>query len=168
MGSLVALSAGARYSDHVEALALIGATAPMGVHPEMIQSASDNNHLVIDMLTYWSYSKAAQLGGNENPGIWMAGTTQRLLERACENIIHADLQACALYETGIEHASKIECPTLFILGERDIMTPIRSAKKMIESVAGAKVEVIAGSGHSLMMEKPDAILDALITVIAQE
>lgn len=166
MGSLVTLNAAARYSDRVKSLALIGITAPMGVHPKMLQSAANNDHLVIDMLTYWGYSKSAQLGGNENPGIWMAGTTQRLLERACDDIIHTDLTACASYETGIEDAKKIKCPTLFILGGRDNMTPVRSAQELVHSISGARTEIITGSGHSLMMEKPDAVLDALITVVS--
>ncbi|MBT7109290.1 MAG: alpha/beta fold hydrolase, partial [Proteobacteria bacterium] len=71
MGSLVALSAAARYPDRARSLALIGTTAPMGVHPDMMASAQKNDHDVIDMITYWGYSKSAQLGGNENPGMWM-------------------------------------------------------------------------------------------------
>ena len=165
MGSLVALSAAARYPDRARSLALIGSTAPMGVHPDMLKYASDNDHGVIDMLTYWGYSKAAQLGGNENPGMWMAGGTLRLLERAADDIIHIDLDACQAYDQGLTHAGSVQCPTLFILGERDIMTPVRSAQKLVGSVADAKVCVIDGSGHSLMMERPNDVLDALIGIV---
>ena len=80
-GSLVALSTAARLPDRARSLALIGSTAPMGVHPDMLQYASDNDHGVIDMITYWGYSKAAQLGGNENPGMWMAGVGAAVTER---------------------------------------------------------------------------------------
>jgi len=165
MGSLVALSAAARYPDHARSLALIGSTAPMGVHPDMLQYASDNDHGVIDMLTYWGYSKAAQLGGNENPGMWMTGGTLRLLERAADDIIHIDLDACQAYDQGLAHAESLNCPTLFILGERDIMTPVRSAQKLIAAVADARVCVLEGSGHSLMMERPNEVLDALISIV---
>ena len=94
MGSLVALSAAARYPDRARSLALIGSTAPMGVHPDMLRYAADNDHGVVDMLTYWGYSKAAQLGGSETPGLWMASNTLRLLERAPYDLIHIDLAAC--------------------------------------------------------------------------
>jgi len=161
----VALSAAARYPDRARSLALIGSTAPMGVHPDMLQYASDNDHGVIDMLTYWGYSKAAQLGGNENPGMWMAGGTLRLLEQAADDIIHIDLDACQAYDQGLAHAGSLQCPTLFILGERDIMTPVRSAQKMIDAVPDARVCVLGGSGHSLMMEKPNDVLDALISIV---
>ncbi|MGA1455833.1 MAG: alpha/beta fold hydrolase [Arenicellales bacterium] len=165
MGSLVTLSAAARHPDRARALALIGTTAPMGVHPAMMASAANNDHDVIDMITYWGYSKSAQLGGNENPGMWMAGTTLRLLEKARDDVIHYDLKACEGYATGQDHARAIQCPTLFILGDRDIMTPMRSAQKMIDAIPDAKVCRMQKTGHSLMMERPDALLDALITIV---
>ena len=163
MGSLVALSAAARYPDRARSLALIGTTAPMGVHPDMMASAQKNDHDVIDMITYWGYSKSAQLGGNENPGMWMAGSTLRLLEKAKENVIHCDLKACENYATGLEHAKLVRCPTLFILGDRDIMTPMRAAQKMVDAMSDARVCPLTKTGHSLMMERPDALLDALVT-----
>ena len=165
MGSLVALNAAARYPDYARSLVLIGSTAPMGVHPDMLRDAADNGHGVIDMLTYWGYSKAAQLGGSETPGLWMAGNTLRSLERAADDLIHIDLAACKDYDAGLSHAEAVVCPTLFILGERDIMTPVRSAEKLISAVARARVCVLEGSGHSLMMERPDALLDALISIV---
>jgi len=164
-GSLVALSTAARHPDRARSLSLIGSTAPMGVHPDMLQYASDNDHGVIDMITYWGYSKAAQLGGNENPGMWMAGGTLRLLERADDDIIHIDLNACKTYDQGLAHAASLQCPTLFILGERDIMTPVRSAQKLIGAVPNARVCLLDGSGHSLMMERPNDVLDALISIV---
>ena len=164
-GSLVALSTAARHPDRARSLALIGSTAPMGVHPDMLQYASDNDHGVIDMITYWGYSKAAQLGGNENPGMWMAGGTLRLLERADDDIIHIDLNACKTYDQGLAHAAALQCPTLFILGERDIMTPVRAAQNLIGAVPNARVCLLDGSGHSLMMERPNDVLDALISIV---
>jgi len=165
MGSLVTLSAAARYPEKARALALIGTTAPMGVHPAMMTSAANNDHDVIDMITYWGYSKSAQLGGNENPGMWMAGSTLRLLEKAKKDVIHLDLKACEDYSAGQEHGRSVRCPTLFILGDRDIMTPMRSAQTLVDTIADAKVCRMTKTGHSLMMEKPDALLDALITIV---
>ncbi len=165
MGSLVTLSAAARYPEKARALALIGTTAPMGVHPAMMTSAANNDHDVIDMITYWGYSKSAQLGGNENPGMWMAGSTLRLLEKAKKDVIHLDLKACEDYSAGQDHGRSVRCPTLFILGDRDIMTPMRSAQTLVDTIADAKVCRMTNTGHSLMMEKPDALLDALITIV---
>ena len=82
-----------------------------------------------------------------------------------DSIIHIDLDACQKYDQGLAHAASVQCPTLFILGERDIMTPPRSAQKLIDAVPTAKVCVLDGSGHSLMMERPNGVLDALISIV---
>ena len=117
------------------------------------------------MLTYWGYSKAAQLGGNENPGMWMIGSTTKLLEQAQENLIKTDLEACHTYEAGMLHASQIKCPTLLILGSRDVMTPTRLGKEVSNAIHNSRILILEGAGHSLMMERPNEVLDALIEFI---
>ena len=56
----------------------------------------------------------------------------------------------------------VSCPALFILGRRDVMTPLKSGLAFSETLLHAKNVVIDGSGHSLMAEAPDATLDALV------
>ncbi len=78
----------------------------MSVTDELMNSARNNEHAPIDMLTYWGYSTRAQLGGNENPGLWMVGGTLRLWERAGPGVIHNGLEACHTYGAGIDHAKQ--------------------------------------------------------------
>jgi len=165
MGSLVALALAARYPERARSLTLIGTAVPMAVHKALLSNAASDDHGAIDMLTYWGYSKAAQLGGNENPGMWMVGGTLRLLEQSKDQVIHTGLDACSRYDAGIDHAAAVRCPTLFILGRRDIMTPARTGEKLAKTVAGSKVAVLDGTGHSLMMERPNDVLDALIDIV---
>ena len=165
MGSLVTLALAARYPDRVRSLALIGTAVPMAVHKTLLKNAEDNDHSAIDMLTLWGYSKAAQLGGNENPGMWMVGGTMRLLEQSKKDVIYTDLKACNQYTSGNSDAEKVRCPTLFILGENDIMTPYNFGQKMSATIVNSKVRLIKGAGHSLMIERPNDVLDALITIV---
>lgn len=165
MGSLVTLALAARYPDQVRSLALIGTAVPMAVHKSLLTSAAQNDHAAIDMLTYWGYSKAAQLGGNENPGMWMVGGTMKLLEQSRKDVIHTGLDACHRYAAGMAHANQVQCPTLFILGTRDLMTPARAGKEMSGVVANSRVVLLEGVGHSLMMERPNDVLDALIEIV---
>ena len=165
MGSLVTLALAARYPHRVRSLALIGTAVPMAVHESLLKSAESNDHSAIDMLTLWGYSRAAQLGGNDNPGMWMVGGTMRLLERSRKDVIFTDLKACSQYTSGNSHAEKVQCPTLFILGEKDIMTPANFGQKMSATIVNSTVKLLEGSGHSLMIERPNDVLDALITIV---
>ena len=42
------------------------------------------------------------------------------------------------------------------------MTPARAAQDIARAISGAKTVTLRDSGHNLMAEKPDEILDALV------
>ena len=73
-----------------------------------------------------------------------------------------DLAACDAWKSGPDAAAKIVCPTLFLSGESDVMTPARKAAELAKLVRGAKSVTLARAGHMMMSEQPDATLDALI------
>ena len=54
---------------------------------------------------------------------------------------------------------------LMILGERDMLTPVRSAMKVAEALPHAEKAILEGSGHALLAERPDPVLDQLIRVV---
>jgi pimeloyl-ACP methyl ester carboxylesterase len=95
----------------------------------------------------------------------MLGAGMRLMEKAGAGVIYTDLNACPAYIEGLEHAARIECPALLILGERDMLTPVRSAMKVAAALPHAEKAVLEGSGHALLAERPDPVLDQLIRVV---
>jgi pimeloyl-ACP methyl ester carboxylesterase len=165
LGSLVTIAAAARHPTRVRAMALVGTTVPMPVSDFLLERARENKHEAIEMLNYWGYSKSAQLGGNATPGNWMLGGGLRLMEKARPGVIYTDLVACNEYLDGMEHAKTVTCPALLILGERDMLTPVRSAFKLADALPNAERVVLEGSGHALLAERPDAVLDQLIRVV---
>lgn len=165
LGSLAAIAGAARHPERVRAIALIGSTLPMRVSGALLEAARSNRHEAIDMLTIWGHSKAAQMGGNPIPGNWTLGSGQRLMERASPGVIHADLMACNEYTAGLEHAAAVRCPALLILGERDQLTPARSATRLAEALPNAETVILKGCGHAMLAEQPDTVLDQLIRVV---
>lgn len=165
LGSLVALDAAARHPQRARALAMVGTTAPMPVSRAILEDSAANRHSAYDMLTQWGYSKAHQFGGNTNPGIWMIGATLRLFERSRPGVLNADMNACNGYTAGVERASRVQCPVLLVLGAEDRLTPVRSTRALQGAFARADVRVLPGAGHTLMVEAPNALLDALRTVL---
>lgn len=161
MGALVALETAARHPSLVVRMALIGAAARMPVHPDLIAAAKANSSAAVDMVNLWSLGAPATLGGNPAPGLWMLGGTERLLERAAPGVLHADLAACDGYSNAAEAAARVGCPTILILGERDLMTPLKGGRALAALIAGSQTIVVSGAGHVLMSERPEAVLDAL-------
>src|SRR5213076_1993320 len=156
MGSLIALECAARHA--AERIALIGTAYPMPVSAAFLEAARNDQYTAFDMSTIWGHAPQVPLGGNPNPGMWMYGDTQARLERLAPGVLYTDLKASNDYV----FAGSVKCPALFILGKRDMMTPPRAAKTLQEQIPGAQNVLIDTSGHSLMAEAPDAVLDALI------
>jgi len=165
MGSLVTLEAAARHPNRFRSIALLGTALPMPVTDELLAAAAANDHSAIEMLTLWGYSKSAQIGGNDTPGMWMVGSTMRLFERSAPGVIYNDLKACNEYTHGLESAAQVKCPALLIVGTKDIMTPAFRAKDVKAAIGNSRMTTLSGSGHTLMSEQPDQVLDALITIV---
>lgn len=165
MGSLVALDAAARHPERVRAIAMVGVSFPLRVSDQLMGAAEDGSHDALDMLTYWGHSSRARIGGNETPGIWMTGAYMRLLERAPSGTIPIDLKACANYDAGLAAAEALEAPALLLMGARDVMTPVKGAKELIEHLPEADTVVFDRAGHALLTERPDHVLDELIRIV---
>jgi len=166
MGALAALECAARYPQRIERVALLGLAYPMKVSDAFLQAAKENRQDAYDMDTLWAHAPQVPLGGNPNPGMWMYGDTLARLARLAPGVLHAGLKACHEYAGGEAAAAKVKCPVLFILGRRDQMTAAKAGLAFAQKVPGAQVVQIAPSGHSLMAESPDAVLDALIDFFA--
>ncbi|MDP6343187.1 MAG: alpha/beta hydrolase [Alphaproteobacteria bacterium] len=161
MGSIVTLDAAARHGDRVSALALLGCAVPMRVHDDLLSSARANDHLAMDLSNSWGYGRAAQRGVHRVPGLWMMRGGLRTLEQSGDGVLFNDMNACNDYDDGETAAGQVACPTLFILGEKDMMTPLKAARSLAEKIDGARTVVIPGAGHIMIEETPDDTLDAL-------
>jgi pimeloyl-ACP methyl ester carboxylesterase len=161
MGSLVVLETAARHPDKVTALGLISTAAPMRVSDDLLNAAKSNGHAAIDMIAIWGHGYRATLGGSLAPGLWMLGGNERLLERARQGVIYADLSACNDYRDALAAAAKVAVPSIVIQGTRDLMTPAKGGRAIAAAIPGCRVAMIEGAGHMLMSERPDEVLAAL-------
>ena len=162
MGSLIALECAARHSERVSKIALIGTAFPMRVSDELLEATLNNEPLAQDMVNIWSHSAYGHYPSNPGPGFWVIGENLRLMQRQKPGVMHVDFAACNSYANGAQAAASVVCPALLVLGKRDIMTPPRATKELTAALKDKRVVEIAGSGHALMAEKPDEVLDALI------
>ena len=161
LGALAALACAARHPARVAKVALLGPAVPMEVSEALLDAAKANDHVAYELINGWSTSAGKQLGGNTVPGMWLMGSAIRLMERTPPGVLHADLVACNAWTGGLEAAAAVRCPSLVVIGARDIMAPPRAARGLVEALAGARVVTLPDTGHAMMAEQPDAVLDAL-------
>ena len=161
MGALVALDCAARHGDRVRALGLCGVASEMPVHPEMLESAKANTAKVQELMTFWGMGSALHKGGMVSPGLWLRRESLAVLSRNRPGVIHADLSACNDFKDAVARGAAIECPTVLVLGDGDLMTPAAKARPLAGAIAGGRTVTIENSGHFMLVERPDETLEAL-------
>lgn len=161
MGALIALATAAAAPERVERLALLGAATPMAVNDDFLEAARRNDHLAIELMNDWAHGRAAHLGGSKMPGLWMVGNDIRLIERAADGVLYHCLKICSDYQGGLAAAAQVTCPTIMVVGERDLMTPLRAARQLAEKLPDVEVKLLDDCGHIMMVERPDELLAAL-------
>ncbi len=48
----------------------------------------------------------------------------------------------------------VEQPALVLVGSRDTLTPVRSARRIVEHLAHGELHVLPAAGHQLLQERP--------------
>ena len=167
MGALIAMDLGARHPKKIAALALLGAAPRMPVHAALLEAAARPEPLAPELICDWGFGPAGHFGGHKAPGSWMLGHALRLLGRSVGPRLHGDLTACDAYREGLDAAAKVRCPTLVIAGAADRMTPARQGAKLAEAMEQAQLVTLAACGHMMMVEQPDATLDALVAFLGK-
>jgi pimeloyl-ACP methyl ester carboxylesterase len=162
MGSLVALEAAARLPERVSHLVMIGTALPMPVSPVLLDAARADEAQAMALINRWSHSATAWRGGTRGShGIWLPAMNLRIMERQPAGTLFNDLAACNGYRYGVETAARIDCPITLVAGTADRMTSVKSARKLRARLSNASLVEIAGAGHALMAEAPEAMSHTL-------
>lgn len=164
-GSLIGMEAAARAPGRVRQLVLLGTAAPMKVAPALLQASLDEPMAAIDMVNRFSHALLAPPPSVLGPGTWVAGGARALMRRVLAsntavNIFHTGFKACNDYRGGEAAIEKVECPTLFIAGQRDQMTPPQAAQPLVRRARHGRL-VTVDAGHDLMAEAPEEVLSVL-------
>jgi pimeloyl-ACP methyl ester carboxylesterase len=166
MGGGIAVEAAAALPDRISRVALLGTSLSMPVNDALLTAARDAPEQAHQMITAWAHGPRAKVGGNPAPGLWMSGGTMALLGRNRPGTLHAAFNACNLWKTGPDSAQRVRCPALVMIGASDSMTPPKIGRALADKIAGSRTVTIPNSGHMMMVEAPDDVLDALIEFFA--
>jgi len=171
MGALIALETAARGAARITRIALIGVAYPMKVSDDLLYAARNDEARAIDMINIWSHSSSdggfSHKPSNPGPGFNINWGNRRIMQRQAKGVLLTDFTACNTYENGTKAAQAVHCPTLLLLGEKDVMTPAKSGNALAATIERHHVCIVPNAGHALMAENPDAVLDSLYAFLTE-
>jgi pimeloyl-ACP methyl ester carboxylesterase len=164
-GSLIALETASRAPDRISHLVLVGTAFPMRVSPVLLELSVSAPMKALEMVNVFSRSTLAPPPSAMGPGTWVYGASMALGRRVLAsnpevNVFYTGFKACDSYTRGEQAMAGVACPTLFILGSVDQMTPPKAAQGLIKLAKAAKVVYLPG-GHHQMNETPEQMLTEL-------
>jgi 3-oxoadipate enol-lactonase len=165
VGGLIAQGIAARQPERLQALILCDTAAKIGtadMWASRIEAIEQGGiEAVADLVIERWLSAAFRSSRPDETAGWRNMVVRTPVEGylgTCTAIRHADLSA---------EASRIEVPTLCIVGGEDIATPPDLVRGTADLIPGAHFEVIDGAGHLPCIETPDAMA-SLITSFLEE
>ena len=172
----------AHHGWNVLAIDLPGQGKSGGQPPESVEHAADTviallensvkaPEKAIHMVNVFSHSTLCPPPSALGPGTWLYGGSRALMRRmlasnAETNVFYTGFKACNDYASGEQAMAAVHCPTLFLVGRHDQMTPPKAAKALAAHARLAKI-VEVNAGHALMTEAPDEVLFALRDFLAE-
>ena len=169
-GSLIALEAAARAPARVIHVALLGTASPMRVSPVLLEASVNDPIAAIDMVNNFSFSQKPPPPPELMQHVF-AQSQQKPNEStpaASTNIFHIGLNACNTYQNATSAITKVAAPLLFIVGDKDKMTPPKAAQVLVDAATQAGqfvTQVNVDAGHQMMAELPLKIVHALQTFL---
>jgi 3-oxoadipate enol-lactonase len=168
MGGMIAMEFALRHPDRLNRMILTGAPgapARAAFHPIMTWNWVKPNDTSGEMFACqqftWLFSTAflrnreavqqtvAMLSSNPNP------IGAEAYNRQARALLQFDV---------LDRLAGVKAPTLCIVGEQDLLTPVHECREVADRISGAAFEVImgAGSSHVVPIERPDDF-NALVT-----
>lgn len=156
MGGAIALWLALERPDRVSRLGLVGAGARMRVAPDILAGFARDLPGTIRTIVALSYAASA-------PPALRAKAEQSYA--LCDPAVyHGDFLACDGFDVRARLA-ELRCPVELVVGAEDRMTPPKYGEALRDALADARLTLVPGAGHMLMIERPAAVTSALRALV---
>jgi pimeloyl-ACP methyl ester carboxylesterase len=146
MGGAIAQGFALKYSEYLRAIVLVCTGARLRVLPKMFELIRDNYPKAVELIANMAVSRSASQAIKSQ-------VVEELL-KANPKVVYGDFEACDKFDV-MDQVGNIRVKTLIICGSDDLLTPVKYSKYLNDKIPGSILRIIEGSGHMVMMEKPE-------------
>ncbi|TFH04651.1 MAG: alpha/beta hydrolase [Candidatus Thorarchaeota archaeon] len=144
MGGMLAQLFALKHPEMIGGIILVGTGARLRV-AQFIFDTLDNN-----------FDEYVEGAGNfmfhESASEELIDSSKREIRKCNPVIIRRDFAACNGFDI-MEKVADISLPTLILVGDQDLMTPVKYSEYLHDKIQNSKMHVIDNAGHSVMLEQ---------------
>jgi pimeloyl-ACP methyl ester carboxylesterase len=163
MGGEVALDFTLEHPERVRSLTLVAASASghdWPQSPELDAYTAANRGNDPDRLAEMELAVWASLG-DQAPGYPAIATM--VAENAKVRAAIEKGHVLFPEEDAVEHLERVEAPTTVVVGDHDHPEIGVIARRLVEGIPGARLEIVAGTDHYLPLRAPERLTEILVT-----
>lgn len=157
MGGAIAQTLALESPARLAGLVLVGTGARLRVLPELLEGIPRDFERTVERICRLCYGPAAP------PEMVTLGMAE--MRKVPPAVLLGDFLACDRFDVR-ERLPSIGVPTLAVVGDRDVMTPVKYAAFLAERIPGARLATVPGAGHMLPVEAPESLAALLRPFLA--
>ena len=152
MGGAIAQDVALRYPARVAGLGLVATGARLRVAAAILDGILQDKKAAVGLICDWAF-------GPEAPAD-MVRLGRRQMGETPAGVLHGDFAACNAFDVR-DRLGEITAPAFVLCGTKDRLTPCKYAGYLRDQIAGATLHLVEGAGHMVMVERPQAVVQAL-------
>lgn len=145
MGGAVAQTIALEDPQRVKGLVLLATADYLPVNPTILGGVLTDTKATLQMIIKWEWAKTAPDELKQKALVQLMQTDAK--------VIHGDYLACSRFDVRGRLAA-VNLPALIIGGTVDKMTPAAWLEELSQSLPNARLHLIEGGGHMMMLEQP--------------
>lgn len=156
LGGAIAQQYYLKYRDNVKGLILCSTGAKLRVLPVILENTLHNFDTFLNNIPI---------------GAFYRKTKEKIKKSYVEEVskiepkvVHTDFKICDNFDV-IDKVGSIDVPCLIVVGDADKLTPVKYAEFFNKKIEDSTLKIIEKAGHSVMIEKPDKVNNAIKTFI---
>jgi pimeloyl-ACP methyl ester carboxylesterase len=156
MGGAIALDVALHYPARSAALGLVGTGARLRVAPALFEVLGQDYGAAVKLICEWAFGPDASSD--------MVRLARRQMGATLPEVLRSDLLACDAFDV-MGQLAQVTVPTAVISGTQDRLAPCKYSTYLRDAIPGARLHVVEGAGHMVMLENPGAVAQALAQLL---
>lgn len=146
LGGAIALQIALDRPEALGKLVLVGTGARLKVLPSLLAGLLSDYSSALGTMADFVFGPDARRS--------VVDKAMSEMQRVPARVLYNDLAACDRFDV-MQRLGEIRLPTLVIVGQDDVMTPVKYSRYLADNIPNARLEIIDDAGHMVMIEQPD-------------